>query len=389
MKSQGKGLQSFIGLTLLLCCGIIAANAQTPEQIAQNALRSTVVLNMQLTDSNNSQGSGFFIADGLLVTNHHVIEGATSGTAKLAGTEQPYDIEGYVALDKDHDLAILIVSNLHAPPLPLGDSDTVRIGEIVYTVGNPRGLEGTFSDGIISNIQPDGHSGIEGKAIQMTAPISQGSSGGAVLNSKGEVIGIAASIRKDGQNLNFAIPVNYLKTLLKQAGPLKPLAATPSTSGNGVFSTLLSLVILSLTVFGVVHFLPQVKVDSRSTTVYVALGLAGLKTLLTILVIHMSFLSGIGSFLTENPPIDVIHAIGCDNCFQEKIVHALGCPTHFHDLLFSVVKFPAYLVVTAFLLGIASKVVPGFELNGFFNTFLVALLVVIGESLLHSVIPFT
>ena len=133
-RNQGKKWQHFTVFLLLICCGRIGVDAQTPEQIAQNGLRSTVILKMQPTATNNSQGSGFFVRNGLIVTNYHVIEGATRGTAKLVGAEQTHNIEGYIAIDKDHDLAILKVANLYAPPLPLGDSDTIQIGEVVYTV---------------------------------------------------------------------------------------------------------------------------------------------------------------------------------------------------------------------------------------------------------------
>ena len=129
------------------------------------------------------------------------------------GQETEYTIEGVTALDENHDLAILQVSNSGVQPLPLGDSDTVEIGDTVYVAGNPKGfLEGTFSDGIISAIRGDSTS----KRLQMTAPVSSGSSGGPVLNSTGEVIGVSFATFRDGQNLNFAIPSNYLKELLAQ-----------------------------------------------------------------------------------------------------------------------------------------------------------------------------
>lgn len=137
-------------------------------------------------------------------------------------TEERYEIEGTVATDNKHDLAIIKVRNLNTPPLPLGNSDNVRVGEIVYAVGNPRGFEGTFSSGEISNIQPRCSARIQGEVLQFTAAISRGSSGEAVVNRWGEVIGIVSETKDDGQNLNFAIPVNNLKTLLNQIGPVNP-----------------------------------------------------------------------------------------------------------------------------------------------------------------------
>ena len=372
LRNHGKSGHLFTVL-LLLCWGTTAVNAQTSEQIARNALNSTVVLNMQAVDGKNSQGSGFFVGNRLIATNHHVIDEATKGTVKLVGTEQEYAIEGYIAIDKARDLAIVKVETLSAPPLPLGDSDTVQIGEIIYAIGNPRGLEGTFSDGIISNIQLDGDSGIQGEVIQMTAPISRGSSGGAVLNSKGEVIGIAASIRKDGQNLNFAIPVHALKTLFTRAGPLQALAAPPAPLKQSAFSNLLTLILLSLTAFGVLHFLPTVTVEGWITGAGVAVGIGILKVIGTEIMAHPSLPEGIKVFFAAPFPNDVGHAINCANCFLKLLPHLL--------------KLPIYIVATTFLLGIANKVVPTFELNGFFNTYLVALLIIVAEGVLHAFIP--
>ena len=163
-------------------------------------------------------GEWLFIEGGLIATNYHVIKDAKRGIAKLVGQEKEFAIDGYVAIDKERDLAILKVTGLHAPALPLGNSDNVQVGETVYAVGNPRGLEGTFSPGAVSSIRPEGNAVIRGKILQITAPISPGSSGGAVLNSRSQVIGIAVATRVDGQNLNFAIPSNYLDDLRKQSG---------------------------------------------------------------------------------------------------------------------------------------------------------------------------
>ncbi len=199
-----------------------SASALTTEQLAEKALAATVYLEMHdSTGTTLSFGSGFFVKPNQIATNFHVIAGAAQGTAKLVDKDATYNIEDIVATDKDNDLAILNVTAHGVTPLLLGDSDTVKIGAKVYVAGNPKELEGTFSDGLISRRE-----NYPKKRLQMTAPISPGSSGGPVLNSKGEVIGISVAFHgaPDAQNLNFAIPSNYLKALLAKAGPPKPLS---------------------------------------------------------------------------------------------------------------------------------------------------------------------
>ena len=217
---SGRSLVSIVAL--LLFCTITTAPAQTilsAEDIAEKALAATVYLEMK--DRNGKTlgfGSGFFIKPNLIATNYHVIEGAAKGTAKLVGKYTTYNIEGVTATDRTNDLALLKVTAYGVKTLPLGDS--VRIGETVYVAGNPKGLEGTFSDGIISSLRDKDTKG----RLQMTAPISPGSSGGPVLNYKGEVIGISFMTIEGGQNLNFAIPSKYLKALLTRSRTAKPLA---------------------------------------------------------------------------------------------------------------------------------------------------------------------
>ena len=221
MEYNKKSLLSFIGLILFLFCGITAANAQSPQQIAKKALASTVLLVME--DANGqplSLGSGFFIRNNQVATNLHVVKGASRGYAKLVGQKTKYDIEGVTAVDAERDLVILKISVSGTQVISLGDSDTVQVGSPIYAVGNPRGLEGTFSQGIISSIRKVGTD----KILQLTAPISPGSSGGPVLNDKGHVIGVSVATFRGGQNLNFAIPSNYLKKLMEQIGPVKPLS---------------------------------------------------------------------------------------------------------------------------------------------------------------------
>ena len=229
MEYNKKSLLNFIGLAFLLIYGIVATNAQSPQQIAKKALAFTVLLVME--DANGqplSLGSGFFVRNGQVATNLHVVKGASRGYAKLVSQKTKYDIEGITAVDAERDLVILKISVPGAQVISLGDSDTLQIGSPIYAVGNPRGLEGTFSQGIISSIRKVGTD----KILQLTAPISPGSSGGPVLNDKGHVIGVSVATFRGGQNLNFAIPSNYLKKLMEQIVPTKPLSQAKSTSSK-------------------------------------------------------------------------------------------------------------------------------------------------------------
>ena len=220
MKHRDSLLWTFprasIVVLFLLFCTINTTPAQTTlsaEDIAEKALAATV--NLEMKDKSGKTlgiGSGFFVKSDLIATNYHVIEGAAKGTAKLVGKNTTYNIEGVTATDKNNDLALLKVTAYGIKPLSLGNSDTVRIGETVYVSGNPKGLEGTFSDGIISSRRDK----YTKERLQMTAPISPGSSGGPVLNRKGEVIGVSFAQHRalDAENLNFPIPSKYPKACL-------------------------------------------------------------------------------------------------------------------------------------------------------------------------------
>ncbi|MDE0635326.1 MAG: S1C family serine protease [Candidatus Poribacteria bacterium] len=215
-------------------------NIKSTQEIANKALPSTVLLE---TEDSNGQplgfGSGFFVQENEVATNFHVVEGAHKCSVKLFGQSERYTIEEYTALDVDNDLIILKIKDpdqkiVSTTALSLGDSDIVDIGEVIYALGNPAGLEGTISDGIVSGIRNhDPSQNIFYTSIQFTAPISPGNSGGAVLNTKGEVIGVSVSLLPSlrsvasqnpedeqyinvAQNLNFAIPSNCLALLIKQ-----------------------------------------------------------------------------------------------------------------------------------------------------------------------------
>lgn len=177
-------------------------------------LASSGVVLVQVFDNEGHQrglGSGFVASnDGSVITNYHVIRGAYRATAKFGdGTFAP--VLGVVAYDPDHDVAVIKVQAISPPALRLGNSDGIRVGEHVVAIGSPLGLQNTVSEGIVS--------GLRGGVIQMSTPISPGSSGGPVLDTVGEVVGISVTSITTGQNLNFAVPINWAKRYLGGAPP--------------------------------------------------------------------------------------------------------------------------------------------------------------------------
>lgn len=185
---------------------------QIPE-ITSRALPAVVlVVAFDKSGQEVGQGSGFVVThDGKVVTNYHVIENAFSAIIK-SPSGAFYPVQGILGLDQDNDLVVLKASGKDFPILPLGNSASVRVGEQVIAIGSPLALEGTVSNGIVSAMREikDGKL----KVIQATAPISPGSSGGALLNLKGEVVGVTSYHLMPGENINFAIIVDYLTPLL-------------------------------------------------------------------------------------------------------------------------------------------------------------------------------
>jgi S1-C subfamily serine protease len=158
-------------------------------------------------------GSGFIVdPKGIIVTNYHVIEGAFPALVKLINGDI-YDDIAIIDTDARRDIAVLKIKGYNLPTIKFGDSSKVKVGEQIIVIGNPQGLENTVTDGLVSGFRDFG----EGyKLHQISAPISPGSSGSPVFNNKGEVIGIATSSIVDGQNLNFSLPINYVRGLISE-----------------------------------------------------------------------------------------------------------------------------------------------------------------------------
>lgn len=188
------------------------------KEVARLAMPSVVLI---VSNNGNyaSQGSGFFIKPGVVITNFHVVDDL-NGEIEVefwSGSESKhFGIAEVVAYDEDSDLAILDVPaarNIGVQTLSLiNENETVEIGETVYALGNPEGLERTFSPGIVS---AQIRSSDKLARVQISAPISHGSSGGPIINSKGKVIGVAVSTMEEGQNLNFAVPAALVYSIMK------------------------------------------------------------------------------------------------------------------------------------------------------------------------------
>ncbi len=189
---------------LLIIAPTARANLSTVE--LSKRVRPAVVL-IQCFDKNQvplGQGSGFFVSPkGDVITNKHVIIGAHTATVRLASGAL-YFVEGVSAVDPDSDIVKLRVKlNGRETPYVAPTDLLPQVGEDIVVVGNPLGLESTVSKGIVSAIRDIS---TIGNVLQISAPISPGSSGSPVLNMKGQVVGIATFILKEGQALNFAIP---------------------------------------------------------------------------------------------------------------------------------------------------------------------------------------
>ncbi|MCX6098184.1 MAG: trypsin-like peptidase domain-containing protein [Caldiserica bacterium] len=202
-----------------------STTTQTTLSVTEIAkkVESVVYIEVAFGDGKGASGSGFIISlDGRIVTNYHVIDGAASGKVVLNDGTTFTDIK-VLGWDKEGDLAIIKVPGSGLPAVTTGNSDTAQIGEAVVAIGSPLGLQNTVSTGIIS-ARREGY-------LQTTAPISHGSSGGALFNMMGEVVGITSAGMEEGANLGFAIPINEVKSLTTTQA-LTLAQFTAQTSGS-------------------------------------------------------------------------------------------------------------------------------------------------------------
>ncbi len=237
-----------IGLILLLTVSFIPSaayaqqggekTAKTPGEIAREQSQSVVVIEaLDDRDVIVGQGSGFIVtSNGAIVSNLHVVRGATQVRVKLPSGDV-YQTSDIVDVDESKDIVILKIKGFQLPVIKLGDSDRTEIGDSIIAISSPEGLINSISTGVISGVRRlDTH-----RVFQITAPISNGSSGGALFSSSGEVIGIVTYLFKSGQNINFAVPINYARgmigdqvtTALSRLQP-PPVEKEPTPAATGI-----------------------------------------------------------------------------------------------------------------------------------------------------------
>ncbi len=191
-----------------------------------------------------SSGSGYLIHNsGIVATAAHVIHGASAVRVRLSSGET-YDVIGVLDYDERLDAAIVMIGGFELPIADLGNADSLTVGQRIIAIGSPLGLDATVTDGIVSAVRLD--DGV--KRLQISTPVAPGSSGGPVLTEQGKVVGMVVSgIRGNGaENLNFALPINYIRGKLglligKAPTPLNEIkfgsrfgTATTSAGNTGV-----------------------------------------------------------------------------------------------------------------------------------------------------------
>lgn len=221
-------MKSFGLLLLLLIPAPIRASQDLLPELVRRIKPSAVAI--ETFDSRGeklARGSGFFIETDRIVTNRHVIEGAFRAEVH-SSTGAVYPVKGVLAVDAEGDIALLKVEvpANQIRPLPL-DKTSPQEGESVVVIGNPLGLEGSVTNGIVSAVRDIP---TFGRIIQITAPISSGSSGSPVVNMQGQVIGIATLQITGGQSVNFAIPSERISQL--QVATMTSLSDLVAVSGR-------------------------------------------------------------------------------------------------------------------------------------------------------------
>lgn len=225
----GSRSASILSAVIFLFAPFLRAQSQDllPELVRRIKPSAVAIETFDSRGEKLSRGSGFFIDVDRVVTNRHVIDNAFRAEVH-SYNGSIYPVKGVIAVDAEGDLALL---RIEAPPNQvrplLLDKTSPQEGESIVVIGNPFGLEGSVTNGIVSAVRDIP---TFGRIIQITAPISPGSSGSPVVNMQGQVIGVATLQITGGQSVNFAIPSERISQL--QSGALLSLSDLVATSGR-------------------------------------------------------------------------------------------------------------------------------------------------------------
>jgi S1-C subfamily serine protease len=190
-------------------------NQNEEKDIPELLLNTTVTVSNFLDKKKLNIGSGAFISEKLVVTNYHVVEGGNNWELTRFSDKKKFTAK-IIKIDETHDVCILELKNEIVNDYLKINDKYPKIGSDILVSGSPIGLDGTITKGNISNIQRK--EPFDYELFQISAPISPGSSGGPVVNIKGEVVGIAVSaiVGEGIQNINFAVPAKYIKFLMHE-----------------------------------------------------------------------------------------------------------------------------------------------------------------------------
>src|SRR5688572_5513140 len=221
-NARGVGTRRAALAAVALLAAMPAAAQRAPQEIAAQAQAALLVV--EAFDANGEKmgaGTGFVVReDGAFITNYHVVEEAASlRVTALNGEPQTRVL--VLATDAPRDLVLLQLPGAGMPALALGDDAQLRTGDAVYVMGNPIGMAGSFAGGMISARRE-----VEGVAmLQVTTPISPGTSGGPLMDAQGRVVGVATLFAEGATAVGLAVPVQYVRGLLAAAGEPRAFAA--------------------------------------------------------------------------------------------------------------------------------------------------------------------
>jgi S1-C subfamily serine protease len=230
-------------MALACSCGETMSNTPRGRMTAKDIVQHSSPAIVRIEAGPDKIGTGFILDKaGIVATNLHVVAGESAIKVRLYDGTQ-YPVMQIAGLDPGRDLALLrIVPTRDLPTLKLGDSDAVSAGDQIVAIGNPLGVfDYSVTSGLISQVRPFCsreeaaaalHCKEELTVLQISAAISPGSSGGPLFNQFGEVVGVTTAIITAGQNINLAVPTNYLKALIAQRVSISPDQFAKETKGT-------------------------------------------------------------------------------------------------------------------------------------------------------------